>query len=168
MNEEQKLLIFEVEAGRVEVRLEGETVWLNLQQMAQLFGRDKSVISRHLKNIFATGELTLEATVAKNTTVQTEGSRDVTRQIDYYSLDAIISVSYRVNSTRATRFRQWATQVLREHLTQGYTLNRQRFEQNAAELESALTLVRKAAAGDTLTTDQGRGLVDVIDQYPPS
>jgi len=165
MNDTQQLVIFEGEAGQVEVRLEGETVWLSLQQMADLFGRDKSVISRHLKGIFSTDELTREGTVAKNATVQLEGSREVVRHIEYYNLDAIISVGYRVNSTRATRFRQWATTVLREHLTQGYTLNRQRFEQNAAELEAALTLVKKAAAGDALTTDQGRGLLDVIARY---
>jgi hypothetical protein len=165
MNDEQQLIIFEGDAGQVEVRLEGETVWLSLPQMAELFARDKSVISRHLKNIFATGELTREATVAKNATVQPEGCRKVIRQIEYYNLDAIISVGYRVNSTRATHFRQWATQVLREHLTQGYTLNRQRSEQNAIELEAALALVKKAAAGDTLITDQGRGLVDVIARY---
>lgn len=165
MNDEQQLVIFEGDAGQVEVRLEGETVWLSLPQMAELFARDKSVISRHLKSIFATGELSREATVAKNATVQLEGGREVIRQIEYYNLDAIISVGYRVNSSRATRFRQWATRTLREHLTQGYTLNRQRFEQNAAELEAALTLVKKAAAGDALTTDQGRGLVDVIARY---
>ncbi len=165
MNDEQQLVIFDGEAGQVEVRLEGESVWLSLQQMADLFGRDKSVISRHLKSIFTTGELTREGTVAKNATVQIEGNREVVRQIEYYNLDTIISVGYRVNSSRATRFRQWATRILREHLTQGYTLNRQRFEQNASELEAALTLVKKAAAGDALTTDQGRGLVDVIARY---
>lgn len=165
MNDTQQLVIFEGEAGQVEVRLEGETVWLSLQQLADLFGRDKSVISRHLKGIFSTGELPREGTVAKNATVQLEGTREVVRHIEYYNLDAIISVGYRVNSTRATHFRQWATRILKEHLTQGYTLNRQRFEQNAAELEAALTLVKKAAAGDALTTDQGRGLVDVIARY---
>lgn len=165
MDDTQQLVIFEGEAGQVEVRLEGETVWLSLQQLADLFGRDKSVISRHLKGIFSTGELPREGTVAKNATVQLEGTREVVRHIEYYNLDAIISVGYRVNSTRATRFRQWATAILREHLTQGYTLNRQRFEQNASELEAALTLVKKAAAGDALTTDQGRSLVDVIARY---
>lgn len=165
MNDTQQLVIFEGDAGQVEVRLEGETVWLSLQQMADLFGRDKSVISRHLKGIFSTDELAREGTVAKNATVQLEGSREVVRHIEYYNLDVIISVGYRVNSTRATRFRQWATKVLKDHLTQGYTLHRQRFEQNAAELEAALTLVKKAAAGDALTTDQGRGLVDVIARY---
>jgi prophage maintenance system killer protein len=89
----------------------------------------------------------------------------VVREIEYYNLDAIISVGYRVNSTRATRFRQWATRVLREHLTRGFSIDRARFEQNAAELEAALQLVKKAAAGEALTADQGRGLVDVIARY---
>ncbi|HLR12684.1 MAG TPA: RhuM family protein [Burkholderiaceae bacterium] len=111
MNDEQQLVIFEGEAGQVEVRLEGESVWLSLQQMADLFGRDRSVISRQLKSIFTTGELTREGTVAKNATVQIEGNREVIRQIEYYNLDTIISVGYRVNSTRATRFRQWATTI---------------------------------------------------------
>lgn len=156
------IIIYEGAEARVEVRLERETVWLSLQQLAELFGRDKSVISRHLKNIFATGELEREAVVAKNATTAADGK---TYLVDYYNLDAIISIGYRVNSVRATRFRQWATRVLREHLTRGFTLNRQRFERNAAELEAALQLVRKAAAGEALTADQGRGLVDVIARY---
>ena len=85
------------ELTKVEVKIENETVWLSLNHMAQLFGRDKSVISRHLKNIYKDGELVLEATVAKNATVQIEAGRQVTREIDYYNLDAILSVGYRVN-----------------------------------------------------------------------
>ncbi|MFN4023163.1 MAG: virulence RhuM family protein, partial [Hydrogenophilus thermoluteolus] len=103
------IIIYEGGEARVEVRLDRETVWLSLQQLAELFGRDKSVISRHLRNIYASGELEREATVAKNATVQREGVREVVRDIEYYNLDAIISVGYRVNSARATRFRQWAT-----------------------------------------------------------
>lgn len=156
------IIIYEGAEARVEVRLERETVWLSLQQLAELFGRDKSVISRHLKNIFATGELEREAVVAKNATTAADGK---TYLVDYYNLDAIISVGYRVSSAKATRFRQWATTVLREHLTKGYSLDRQRFERNAAELEAALQLVRRAAAGAALTADQGRGLVDVIARY---
>jgi len=162
---DNQVVIYEGSDARVEVRVERESVWLSLQQLAELFGRDKSVISRHLKAIFDSGELERVATVAKNATVQREGSREVVREIEYYNLDAIISVGYRVNSTRATRFRQWATRVLREHLARGYSLDRQRFERNAAELEAALQLVKKAAAGEALTLDQGRGLVDVIARY---
>lgn len=124
-----ELVIFEDDTQPVEVRLEGETVWLSLQQLADLFDRDKSVISRHLKNIFDSRELDRDRTVAKNATVQKEGEREVVRQVEFFNLDAIISVGYRVNSGRATRFRQWATRVLREHLTQGYSLNEHRLAQ---------------------------------------
>lgn len=92
----------------------------------------------------------------------------VQRDITYYNLDVIISVGYRVKPQQGTRFRQWATGVLRDHLTQGYSLNRQRLEQNAATLEAALTLVKKAADDDAPATDQGRGLVDVIARYTPT
>lgn len=124
-----KLVIFEDDHLPVQVRLEGETLWLSLQQLADLFDRDKSVISRHLKNIFDSRELDRDRTVAKNATVQKEGEREVVRQVEFFNLDAIISVGYRVNSGRATRFRQWATRVLREHLTQGYSLNEHRLAQ---------------------------------------
>ncbi len=161
-----ELIIYEAQDGQtVSVRLDGDTVWLSLMQMVELFGRDKSVISRHLKNIFAEGELTPEATVAKHATVQSEGGRTVERQIDHYNLDAIISVGYRVNSKRGTQFRQWATSVLRDHLAQGWTLDRVRLERNAAELEAALALVRKTAQAPELTADAGRGLVEIVSRY---
>ena len=149
----------------IEVRVQAETLWLSMQQIAQLFDRDKSVISRHLNAIFKSGELDKSATVAKHATVQNEGNRKVSRNIDYYNLDAIISVGYRVNSKKGTQFRIWATQRLKEHLTQGYTLNRQRFEQNAHELEQALALVKKAAQSGELKIDEGRGLIDIVSRY---
>ncbi|MCI0651271.1 MAG: virulence protein RhuM/Fic/DOC family protein [Planctomycetes bacterium] len=162
-----EVVVYETPDGeiRVEVRLDRETVWLSLNQMAELFGRDKSVISRHLRNVFRSGELEREATVAKNATVQKEGGRKIAREIEYFNLDAILSVGYRVNSKRGTLFRIWATRTLSEHLVRGYTFERQRFARNAAELEAALSLIRKAAAGEALSTDQGRGLVDVIARY---
>lgn len=129
------IVIFESGDQPVQVRLEGETVWLSLQQLAELFERDKSVISRHLKNIFDTRELERSAVVAKNATTAADGK---TYQVEYYNLDAIISVGYRVNSTRATRFRQWATGVLRQHLVEGYTLNQQRLRERGIEFEQAL------------------------------
>ncbi|NHB70406.1 virulence RhuM family protein [Perlabentimonas gracilis] len=104
----------------IEVRLDDDTVWLSLNQIAQLFNRDKSVISRHLRNIYSEGELTQEATVAKNATVQIESGRKVKREIEYYNLDAILSVGYRVNSKQGTQFRIWATNVLRDYLLKGY------------------------------------------------
>lgn len=160
-----QLAIFEADNGQLKVRLEGETVWLSQIQMAELFGTSTDNVSLHLKNIYTDKELEESATTEDFSVVRQEGTRQVKRQLKHYNLDAIISVGYRVSSTRATRFRQWATNVLREHLTRGYTLNRDRFERNAAELEAALALVRKAAAGAALTSDQGRGLVDVIARY---
>ena len=165
MNEAGQLVIFEAENGPVQVRLEGETVWLTQAQMAELFGTSSDNISLHLKNIYKEQELQEAATTEDFSVVRQEGARQVRRRLKHYNLDAIISVGYRVSSAKATRFRQWATTVLREHLTRGFTLNHQRFERNAAELEAALQLVRRAAAGEALTAEQGRGLVDVIARY---
>lgn len=156
------IAIYQSPTGTVDVRLDGDTVWLSLQQMADLFGRDKSVISRHLRNVFNEGELERPSVVAKNATTASDGK---TYQVEFFNLDAILSVGYRVNSGEGTRFRQWATRLLREHLTLGYTVNRQRFEANAAELEAALTLIRKAAQTPELSTDTGRGLVDIVSRY---
>lgn len=156
-----EVLVYEAPDGgaRVDVRLERETVWLRQEQMAQLFGRERSVITKHIRNVFADGELDGKGNVQN---LHVAGSD---KPVRFYNLDVIISVGYRVKSLAGTRFRQWATRTLREHLAQGYTVNRQRFEHNARELEAALALVRKAAAGEALSTDQGRGLVDVIARY---
>lgn len=163
----EEVVVYQGQDGalRVEAKMAGESIWLPMADMAKLFGVKVPAISKHVKNIFATRELSPRATVSKMETVRREGRRQVVRTVEHYSLDMIISVGYRVNSTKATRFRIWATQTLKEHLTRGYTINRQRFEESAHELEAALTLVRKAAAGEALTTDQGRGLVDVIARY---
>lgn len=162
-----EVLVYEAADGsaRVDVRLDRETVWLTQDQMARLFGRERSVVTKHIRNAFREGELEAQATRAKFAQVQSEGARTVTREVEHYNLDVIISVGYRVKSVAGTRFRQWATGVLREHLTQGFSLDRERFARNAAELETALQLVKKAAAGEALTTDQGRGLVEVIARY---
>ena len=106
---------------QLDVQLADETVWLTLNQLAVLFDRNKSVISRHISNIYSEGELIREATVAKNATVQNENGRRVVRQIEYYNLDVIISVGYRVKSLRGTQFRQWANHVLKEYLLKGYS-----------------------------------------------
>ncbi|MDR0767837.1 MAG: virulence RhuM family protein [Methanosarcinales archaeon] len=112
----------------VDARFDEETAWLSLDQMAELFERDKSTISRHIKNVFDEGELELTSTVAKFATVQNEGDREVTRQIDYYSLDVIISIGYRVKSQRGVQFRQWATKRLNEYIRKGFTLDDERLK----------------------------------------
>ncbi len=163
MNEE--IIIYQEAGEPVEVRLEAESIWLNQEQMCALFGVKKAGISKHLKNIFTSGELERAVTVSKMETVRLEGGRQVRRSIDHFNLDAVISVGYRVNSVRATHFRQWATRTLREHLTRGWTLSQQRFESNARELEAAMALVQKAAQSPELQSDTGRGLVDIVTRY---
>ena len=115
----------------VEVRFEGETFWLSLSQIAALFAKDKSVISRHLKNIFDSRELDRKSVVAKNATTASDGK---TYEVDFYNLDAILSVGYRVNSLRGTQFRQWATRRLKEYLVEGVAVNERRLEQKNKEL----------------------------------
>jgi hypothetical protein len=133
MNDEKRgeILIYQAEEGttKVDVLLKEDNLWLTLNQLADLFQRDKSVISRHLKNIFDEGELDRERTVAKYATVQNEGGREVIRDLDFYNLDAIISVGYRVTSHVATRFRIWATERLREYLIKGFTMDDERLKQ---------------------------------------
>ncbi len=153
------ITIYQAENGTVEVRLEQDTVWLRQEQMSELFGRERSVITKHLRNVFAEGELDEESNVQN---LHIAGSD---KPVRFYNLDVIISVGYRVKSRQGTRFRQWATRILHEHLTQGYTLNRQRLEANARELEVALLLVRKAAHSPELLADTGRGLVDIVTRY---
>ena len=114
--------------AKIEVKMENETVWLTLDQMATLFQRNKSTISRHIKNIFESGELDADATVAFFATVQTEGSRKVERNIAFYNLDMIISVGYRVNSYRGVQFRQWASMVLKEYIRKGFVLDDERLK----------------------------------------
>jgi hypothetical protein len=132
-NSTAEFLIFTGQAGEqsIEARYENETVWLSQKLMAELFAVDVRTVNEHLKNIYDSGELQREATIRKFRTVQTEGSRQVARNIDFYNLDAIISVGYRVNSVRATQFRQWATQVLREFAIKGYVLDKKRMENGA-------------------------------------
>ena len=120
-----KIILYQTQEGeaKIEVRLANETVWLTADQMAELFQRNKSTISRHIKNIYESGELEQNRTVAFFATVQNEGQRKVERNIAYYNLDMIISVGYRVNSHRGVQFRQWATQVLKEYMIKGFVLN---------------------------------------------
>ena len=160
------IVIFEEGAGPVEVRLEGETVWLSQKQMAELFGKDLRTISEHVGNVYEEGELGREATIRKFRIVRQEGSRQVRRAIDHYNLDVIISVGYRVKSQRGVRFRQWATRVLREHLTQGYSLNEHSLaRQGLAELEQAVELLGQTLTRQELVSDIGQEVVGLILGY---
>ncbi len=129
-NSTSEFLIFTSQDGKnsIEARYEDETIWLTQKLIAELFEVDIRTVNEHLKNIFKQNELTEEATIRKFRTVQTEGNREVTRNVAFYNLDAIISVGYRVNSVRATQFRQWATKVLREFAIKGFVLDKKRLE----------------------------------------
>ena len=143
---QSQLLIYQAQDSTVTLRvqLHDESVWLNLTQMAELFQVDKSGISRHLKNIFASGELQQVATVANFATVQNEGGREVARNVEYYNLDAIISVGYRVKSHVATQFRIWATERLKEYIVKGFTMNDDYLKEagNSRYFEELLTRIR--------------------------
>lgn len=131
-NNNSEILIYQTKDGqtKIDVRLENETVWLSLMQLAELFQRDKSSISRHITNIFEEGELIQDtSTVAKFATVQNEGNRTIERQVEYYNLDVIISVGYRVKSHRGTQFRIWSTKRLKEYIIKGFTLDDDRLKQ---------------------------------------
>lgn len=153
---------------QLEVRLDGETVWLSLSQIATLFGRDKSVISRHLANVFKSGELAREATVAFFATVQREAGRQVERDIEHFNLDAILSVGYRVNSKQGTQFRIWASNVLRDHLVKGYSLNERRLKAEVThlrELRAAIDVMGRLIAERSLSGTEAEGLLTVIADY---
>lgn len=139
MSSDKQIEIFQSGDGQaqIEVRLKDDTVWLNRQQLAELFGRDVKTIGKHLNNVFREGELTPDSVVANFATTAADGK---TYQVEHYNLDVIISVGYRVKSLQGTQFRIWATERLKDHLVRGYTLNQTRFEKNAAEL-AALTLL---------------------------
>ena len=163
-----EVVLYRAPGGKVElsVHLEQETVWLSLSQMARLFGRDKSVISRHLSNVYKSRELLRSATVAKSATVQREGGRDVVRDVEYFNLDAILSVGYRVNSKQGTQFRIWATRTLRDHLLRGYTLNEKRLRESGLnEVEQAIDLLSNTLRNQPLVTEHGRAVLDVVQRY---
>jgi hypothetical protein len=157
---ESQVVIYKAPGGSIslEVKLRGETVWLNLNQMAQLFDRDKSVISRHLRNVFKEKELARNSVVAFFATTAADGK---TYKVEYFNLDVILSVGYRVNSKRGTQFRIWATRVLHEHLIQGYSVNERRLK----ELNQAVRLIADVAERRVLTGEEATSLLRVVADY---
>jgi hypothetical protein len=148
---------------RVDVRLEQDTVWLSIGQMAELFGRDKSVIAKHLRRIFADGELVRASVGAKNASTAADGK---TYGIDFFNLDAILSVGYRVNSKRGTQFRIWATRTLRDHLVRGFTLHERRLREiGLRDAQQALGLVARTLGANALVTAEGQAVVEVVRHY---
>ncbi|MBF1416475.1 virulence RhuM family protein [Prevotella histicola] len=171
-NSNDNMLIYQSADGKIkiDVRFRNETVWLSLDQMATLFGRDKSTISRHVKNVFEEGELTPEATVANFATVQAEGNREVTRNIDYYNLDVIISVGYRVKSQQGTQFRIWATQRLKEYIIKGFALNEERFKTGSSYnyFKELLDRIREIRLSEKVFYQQIKDIYATSIDYNPS
>lgn len=156
-----EVIIFENQEVKLEVNLKDDTVWLSLEQISQLFGRDKSVISRHIKNIFDENELD-DSTVANFATVQKEGIREVERVIEYYNLDVIISVGYRVKSKNGVIFRRWANKILKDYMLKGYAVNQKRLEY----LEKTVKLIDIANRMDEkLANSDAKEILRVIGDY---
>lgn len=160
-----EVLVYQASDGsvRVDVRLDRETVWLTQDQMSQLFGRERSVVTKHIRNVFREGELAPEAVCAKFAHTAADGK---TYQVDHYNLDVVISVGYRVKSAQGTRFRQWATRVLREHLVRGYTFNQARLaERGLLEARQTLDLLARTLKNQALVDDTGRAVLELITGY---
>ena len=177
-NAERRIELYDGVSGEVvfDVDTRGETIWATQEQIAQLFGVTRRNILTHLNNIYETGELTRERTWKKNFQVRLEGKRQVRRQMDYYNLDAIISVGYRVNSKKATKFRIWATSVLRKHLTDGVTVNERRLNElterqeikKLHDVEGMMALVRRLTTRNELNAGEANGVLEVISKYAGS
>ena len=153
---------------RLQVALEQETVWLTQAQMAELFDKDVRTINEHIGNIYGEDELTRAATIRKFRIVRQEGKRQVNRELEHYNLDVIISVGYRVKSRRGVQFRQWATQTLRQHLVQGYTLHEKRLQERGIEIVQALALLQQTLANQSLVNAEGAAVLAVVQDYAKS
>ena len=165
-----EILIYRSEdkSNEIQVRLEGETIWLSQRQMSKLFEKDSDTIGLHLKNIYNTGELEERSTTEYSSVVQTEGKRQVRRKLKLYNLDAIISVGYRVNSIRGTQFRIWANKVLREYLVKGYSVNQALLEkknEKLKELQETVRIIRKSIGAKELSNEENKGLLDIVADY---
>lgn len=162
---DSQLVIYQADNGeiKIDVQLHDETVWLSLDQMTQIFKRDKSVISRHLKNIFNSGELEQQAVVAKNATTASDGK---IYQVEYYNLDAILSVGYRVNSKRGIEFRKWASKILKDYLIQGYHINHDKVtSERLTQLKQTVELLSTTLINQNLVNDTGKELLSLIKTY---
>ena len=149
----------------LQVSLDNETVWLNQTQMAELFDTSTDNISLHLKNIYTEHELDENSTTEVFSVVRQEGKRQVQRSLKHYNLDAIISVGYRISSKRATQFRQWATQTLKQFLVQGYAINQKRLQEKGVEFSQAVALLSQTLTNQALISDEGKAVIGVVQDY---
>jgi len=168
--ENNQIVIYQTPDDRasIEVKLEQETVWLNQAQMVALFQQTKQNISLHISNIYSEGELDRNATVKESLTVRMEGKRTVKRSVEYYSLDVIISVGYRVKSQTGTQFRIWANEVIKDYLTKGYAIDQKRFQEQSRQLEDlkqTVKLLGNVIANKELNSDEATGLLQIVTDY---
>jgi death-on-curing family protein len=166
--EHGEIIIYEAEDGKtsIEVQLENETVWLTQNQLAELFGSERSVISKHINNIFKSGELEKNSVCAKFAHTASDGK---TYQTNFHNLDVIIAVGYRVNAKRGTRFRIWATSVLKGHLIKGYTVNERRLaEKGLSEIEQTIALLSKTLERNEALSDEGKAVLEIVSRYAKS
>ena len=164
---DNKIVIYQTEDGKtqLDVKLENETVWLTQAQMVQLFDSSKANVSEHIKHIYEDGELAADSTVRKFRTVQTEGKRQVGRNVTYYNLDLIISLGYRVNTKRGIQFRQWATSVLRDYLIKGYAINQRIREENYQQMVQLVRSMARTVKLQDLSKEVRNALLDVVVDY---
>ena len=168
MKKNEELVLFNSTDGKVSlpVTIKNDSVWLTLDQVAELFGRDKSTVSRHIHNVFRENELDRSSTVAKNATVQFEGSREIERMIDYYNLDVIISVGYRVKSQRGVEFRKWANTILKDYILRGYAVNELRMKQLGSTLKLLKRVKNDLDAEQVLSViERYSSALDLLDDY---
>lgn len=168
MNNQTALYISDDGHVQLELKQAHDTLWLTQVQISELFDTGVDNVGLHLKNIYAEAELVEAATTEDYSVVRQEGKRQVKRQLKHYNLDTVISVGYRVNSSRATQFRIWATQTLKQHLIEGYTLNQQRLQQRGIEFEQALTLLSSTLTNQQLVNEAGSAVLEVINDYARS
>lgn len=164
---DNQIQIYQSEDGQVslQVSLENETVWLNQAQMAILFDKNVRTINEHIGNVFSEGELVKDSTIRKFRIVRQEGTRQVQREVEHYNLDVIISVGYRVKSKRGVQFRQWATQVLKQFLVQGYALNQRHLQEKGVEFNQALSLLSQTLVNQSLISQEGKAVLSVVQDY---
>ena len=164
---DNKIVIYQTEDGKtqLDVKLENETVWLTQAQLVQLFDSSKANVSEHIKHIYEDGELAADSTVRKFRTVQTEGKRQVGRNVTYYNLDLIISLGYRVNTKRGIQFRQWATSVLRDYLIKGYAINQRIREENYQQMVQLVRSMARTVKLQDLSKEVRNALLDVVVDY---
>ena len=168
--EQDQIIIYQATNGetKIDVKVEGETLWLSQKLMSQLFDKDADTIGLHIKNVLAEGELEDAATTELFSVVQQEGKRRVRRTLKFYNLDMILAVGYRVNSKKGTQFRVWANKILKQYLLEGYAVNEKRLKEQAKQLESlkkTVNLLNNVLESKVLSSDEAIGLLKVVTDY---